>query len=99
MLGPNYAEGQVSRSAEKPQELELKENSADAMLDLCCLIHNQETNITEHDTGDIATERLFELALVADEYDCISSLKLQCEAIMSRYEYDIRSVPLVRTVG
>ncbi|EME88678.1 uncharacterized protein MYCFIDRAFT_7388, partial [Pseudocercospora fijiensis CIRAD86] len=41
LLGPHFKEGQVQRSAETPQVVDLPEDDAAAMTNMCMLLHAQ----------------------------------------------------------
>ena len=70
MLGYRFKEGSTARSAEHPLELPLPDDNPEALALLCHTLHFSVR--PESMKPDIAMQ--FELAFVADKYDCIASI-------------------------
>lgn len=90
MLGPQFAEGQVHRSASQPLEVKCTEDHRDAMTTMCMLLHHQKTSfhndIGIDNQGAEYVEDLLEIAYLVDKYQCTESLKLQAEAMMGKWQ-------------
>jgi hypothetical protein len=68
MLGPNFAEGQVQHTVEKP--LKLHDDDGAIMLVLLKIIHQKL-----HDPGQVNVDRLEYLVLMGDKYSCFELLR------------------------
>ena len=65
MLGPNFIEGSTTYTDESP--LRLKGDDAEAMLDLCTLLHHQKAS-------KIPLSRFPKLVALADKYQCVETV-------------------------
>lgn len=82
LLGPNWAEGQTEGSTEHPKEIQLPDDDARAMSDMCNLIHGKEVDGL---LKDVALERIVALAFLIDFYDCSEALRTQSEKILDAH--------------
>ncbi|KAK4891350.1 hypothetical protein LTR27_010004 [Elasticomyces elasticus] len=80
MLGPHFLEGQTQRSTEQPQEIQLPEDDPHVMGFLCRLLHNGRP-----DSAKYSLDRLANIAVLADKYDCIHSVNLIVETLLRRW--------------
>ncbi|KAK3627919.1 hypothetical protein LTR56_018909 [Elasticomyces elasticus] len=80
MLGPHFLEGQTQRSTEQPQEIQLPEDDPHVMGFLCRLLHNGRP-----DSAKYSLDRLANMAVLADKYDCIHSVNLIAETLLRRW--------------
>jgi len=85
MLGPEFMEGHTPRSAAQPHKIALLDNDSAAMKHLCHLLHRQTTNSNDDHPSEAFAERLQELAILADKYNCVTAIMLQVEAVLSRF--------------
>ncbi|KAK3652910.1 hypothetical protein LTR56_004858 [Elasticomyces elasticus] len=90
MLGPNFLEGQAPRTAENPKEIQLPDDSADAMILLARFTHGAASGRAfENPMLPSFPTRLLELGVVADKYDCIAAVTMAAEALMLRHAAQI----------
>ena len=82
MLESNFREGQMARSALAPQEIELPDDDAVGVSDMCHLLHHKADKITSELSS---ARRLYHYALAIDKYGCREVLTLQSEALMQRH--------------
>lgn len=77
MLGPDFLEGQGERSAQNPKEIPLPDDDVAVMTRLCRLLHHQGDCSSRDPKAVAASARgLFNLAVLADKYDCIGSIQM-----------------------
>lgn len=85
LLGPHFLEGQTPRTSSNPVEIPLLEDDAQAMSDLCRLLHH--TPVPElASTEDL--DRVVAFALAAHKWDCTEALSLQAQGIVFRALHD-----------
>lgn len=84
LFGPHFAEGQAARSPQHPKEIPLPDDDGAAVKHLCHLLHGQSEDSNGNPDKEFA-ERLWKLAVVADKYDCVGTLSLHTEAMLSRF--------------
>ncbi|KAK5726161.1 hypothetical protein LTR17_012976 [Elasticomyces elasticus] len=84
MLGPLFKEGQHSRSAEQPQEIELHEDGVDSMGNLPTLMH--QSDMDERLGGPTCRHvcSITHIAAYMDKYGCTLALRLVGEALLKR---------------
>lgn len=90
LTGPNFSEGQAACTSQNPREIVLKDDDAQAMEDLCMLLHGQEPdNISTNQKTTYSKKRLYKitcrllnLAIVIDKYGCATHLKLPGAALI-----------------
>ncbi|UJO20312.1 uncharacterized protein CLAFUR5_10010 [Fulvia fulva] len=90
LTGDKFREVQVARSAQSPQIIVLQEDDAQAMEDLCLLLHGQEptgfrnamTKDASADAVVASVNRILSLAVAIDKYDCVGRLRLQCSGLL-----------------
>lgn len=81
LFSDKYSEGQ-NRSHDLPGEIGVKEDSPNVMIQLCKLLHLQDYERPRFTLGDLEVG-ILELAILIDKYDCIESLRLASDAILS----------------
>ena len=81
MLTGHFAEGQVSRTSEEPQEIRLPDDDERAVIDMLGLIHHQ---VLDFDGKACSGHRWFRLVCVTDKYICTDMLRLQHEALLAK---------------
>jgi hypothetical protein len=78
MLGPNFSEGQGTRSAANPKIIKLEDDDFESMVILCVLLHrvlntvNLDISSDAADTADAT--RIFQVAVLADKYALVDNL-------------------------
>lgn len=82
MLSGRFAEGQVKRSPEHPQHVELPDDNPRAVSDVCHLLYHKVSHLTDTSLPAI---RLYHLVTVADKYDCLDVLRLQIRALIQTH--------------
>ncbi|OQO10870.1 hypothetical protein B0A48_04171 [Cryoendolithus antarcticus] len=86
LLGPHFSEGQQPRSSQQPLTVPLPDDDAEAMLDLCSIIHFKSPRDAQNSDGDRdIILRTFGLAVVADKYDAISAVQPSAICSLSRF--------------
>lgn len=78
LLGPRFKEGQTHGSTGQPKAITFPEDNTQAMLDMVRVLHNQVDDSFIAPSGD----RVLDLAVVIDKYDCAKSVKLQSYALL-----------------
>ena len=81
MLEGRFSEAVTTRSAESPQELFLPHDDPSGIRDLCAFIHHNVELINT----PWSIDRILELAIAMDKYDCTSPLQLQTQALLLEY--------------
>jgi hypothetical protein len=69
MFGPNFEEGQ-NLSEEKPKEIFLPDDDADAMAVICLVLHNRNDMLPT----SFPPQKIFHIAVAADKYNCVKRL-------------------------
>ncbi|KAK5695122.1 hypothetical protein LTR17_024595 [Elasticomyces elasticus] len=80
MLGPHFLEGQTQRSSEQPQEIQLPEDDADAMVLMCQLLHSGGPGKERGHLREVAV-----MASLADKYDCVYEVSFISETLLKRW--------------
>ncbi|EME41938.1 hypothetical protein DOTSEDRAFT_27044 [Dothistroma septosporum NZE10] len=83
LLGPHFREGAQSRSSTSPVEIPLPDDISELLSYLCNLLHAKHLPAFDALNAD----KLYELALTVDKYDCSSTLRLQSRAILMSWDY------------
>lgn len=100
MLGPKFREGQVTRNAESPQEIDLPDDKADGVSDMCHLLHHKVEDILK---AYITSTRLYHFAVTVDKYQCSEVLQLQSQGLFCRhlacFTGDVEWQVYVRRIG
>ena len=78
MLGANFIEGSTTHTADNP--LDLKEDDAQAMLDLCSLIQHQYKS-----SDSLPVTRMANLVVVADKYQWVEIVRVWVAAAIAPY--------------
>jgi hypothetical protein len=71
LFGPNFAEGQ-NLSSSDPKEVRMPDDNARAVETICNIIHLRNDAVPLR----LAPEEVFEIAVAADKFDCVSAVKL-----------------------
>lgn len=83
-----FAEGSTPRSASAPKEIELPEDDAVAMQDLCSALHYKHEKLNELIACPATARRIMELCVLADKYSCAEAVCFVVEALISRFLED-----------
>ena len=75
LLGPNWKEGQKTIGQDGPTKVQLPEGDSAALRIICAIIHHRISLMP----WNLAASKVFEVAVAADEYDCIGVLKFASE--------------------
>lgn len=84
LFGPRFKESSQVRSDVQPKEVALPEDDPVIMTDLCHLLHSQKPS-NHNERGVSSPQELYALAVAADKYDCVHTISLQTEAMLSRF--------------
>ncbi|KAI5360468.1 putative SKP1/BTB/POZ domain superfamily protein [Septoria linicola] len=76
-LGPHFREGQASRSESDPHVIELPEDNANAIEDMCNLLHLNVVGDLSRPKAKSDAPRVLCLAVAIDKYDLVDVLRLQ----------------------
>jgi hypothetical protein len=71
MLGPNFSEGQDSRSFQQPKTIDLPDDDPTAMVRLCRMLHFNQSADGEKPLQEETTPVILQVAILADKYDCM----------------------------
>ena len=96
MLGPNFLEGQQMANSAGPVEIELHDDDATAMSEMCNIMHFKPAMVSPKQNR---SKSLLALAVVVDKYACVHSLRLQSQGLVLRYFDEFRRnevMPLYR---
>ena len=100
MLGPKFRGGQVTRNAGSPQEIDLPDDKADGVSDMCHLLHHKVEDILK---AYITSTRLYHFAVTVDKYQCSEVLQLQSQGLFCRhlacFTGDVEWQVYVRRIG
>ena len=78
LLGPHFLEGQPTQGG--PKEIELPEDDAVGMSDMCHLLHNKQVHGLLKNRP--SSDRILAFAIMVDKYDCVDALQLQIQGIL-----------------
>ena len=97
-LGPHFLEGQQMRDAAGPKEIELPDDDAMAMSDMCNLLHFKPVRVLDRPR---MSKSLLAFAVVVDKYACVEALHLQSQGLLLQYfdEHDPTSLPQLLRVA
>lgn len=84
MLGPTFKEGQDTRSATSPKEIELFDDNYLPMQTLCEMLHFKTSASFNTEPSGLLLAQIFGLAVVVDKYQCAPSICLASEALLGR---------------
>ncbi|KXT00210.1 hypothetical protein AC578_7009 [Pseudocercospora eumusae] len=87
LLGPHFREGQSERSSTQPVEINLPDDEPTAMTILLKMVHLKEFACFTN-RAKICTKFLLELAIVADKYDLVKKLRLQCHGLLLHWLFE-----------
>jgi hypothetical protein len=71
MFGPDWEEGHNMLDRDRPVELLLPEDNADALKVICAVIHHRNNEVPQ----TLAAGDVLGVAVTADKYDCVDALK------------------------
>lgn len=95
MLSGHFAEGQIQRSREHPQHLDLPDDNSLAVSDLGHLLYLKAQHLSKKALG---AERLYNLVQAADKYGCVEILRLQLQALMQMHFDSVKGLHLESSV-
>lgn len=81
LLGPNFREGQKKGTSARPKEIELPEDNAKAMKDMCNLLHGNNVPAVAW-AKSFKSPQILAFAIVVDKYACAEYLHFQSQAIL-----------------